>query len=132
MEFTAPTGKTVIINVASWKDAKALKKAIEREVVMGGSLNISTVLTVDASDAVDAALWPCLARCLYDGQKIVETTFDSPDARRDYYDIVTACVKENLGPLAESLRLKFLQYGLLKAQATTSESPKSESTMKMD
>ena len=126
MEISLPSGATATINVAAWAAAKQLKKAIEREVATGG-LNIPTILLVDASDAVDAALWPCLARCLYDGQKITEQTFDKAPARADYYDIVIACVKENLGPLAESLLSKLQEHGLLKKQADTKEGQKSTS-----
>jgi hypothetical protein len=126
-EFTAPSGVTVVINPAPWKDAKALKKAIEREVDLG-ALNLSggfegvvtAILAVDASDAVDAALAPCLARCLRDGQKIVDATFDDVEARADYYDIVVACIKENLSPLVVSLFSKLSEAGLTMKQAEPS------------
>jgi threonine aldolase len=124
-ELTVPSGAVVVINPASWKEAKQLKKAIEREIALTGSLSLPAVLLVDSSDAVDAALAPCLARCLYDNEKIIEKTFDDPKARADYYDIVVACVKENLAPLAESLLLKLKEYGIVKKQADTGNAPKS-------
>lgn len=119
-EFIAPSGVKVVINPAPWKDAKALKKAIQREIAQSGvSLNLGTditallpvILLVDSSSAVEGALSACLARCTRDGEKIIEATFDDVNARMDYYDIVIACAKENLGPLAESLasKLPFLE-----------------------
>lgn len=129
MEFIAPSGAKVVINSAPWRDAKQLKKAIEREIMVGG-LNIPTILMVDSSDAVDAALWPCLARCLRNDQKIVEMTFDDLEARIDYYDIALECIKVNLGPLAERLRSKLQEFGLLKTQAPTKDAPKSASKAK--
>ena len=124
MEFVAPSGANVTINVASWKDAKVLKKAIEREVAINGGLSLPTILMVDSSDAVDAAIWPCLIRCLYNGEKITENTFDKAEARKDYYDIVVACVKENLSPLAESLLLKLQEYGILAKKAEEGQKSK--------
>lgn len=123
-EFFAPSGAKIVITLAPWKDAKALKKAIEREAgAAGSSLDLkadvltllTTVLKIDSSDAVDAALWPCLARCTRNDEKITENTFDDGEARKDYYEIVKACVEENLRPLGEGLfaTLKSLGLGAL-------------------
>lgn len=125
-QFTAPSGAVIVINVAPWKNAKALKNAIEKEVAIGGNYNLSTALMVDSSEAVDAALWPCLIRCTRNDEKIVEETFNDPNARQDYYDIVEACVKENLRPLAESLISKLTALGILiplKQAAADQKSP---------
>jgi hypothetical protein len=112
LEFTAPSGAQVVINVADWADAKRLKKAIERELSESGlkidlqadmSSLASALLRVDSSDAVDAALAPCLARCLRNGMKITDATFNDVEARKDYYEIVHKCIEENLRPLVESL-----------------------------
>jgi hypothetical protein len=128
MEFTAPSGAKVVINPAPWVAAKALKKAIGREVIdigtdAGTDAILSHVLKVDCSDEVDAALWPCLARCTRNEHKIIEATFDDLEARKDYYEIAFACAKENLSPLVESLFSKLLALGLIKKQAK--ESPAS-------
>lgn len=120
-DLTVKSGAKVVINAAPWKEAKALKKAIEREVAMaGGKVSmdkdvsdlVATLLTVDGSDAVETALAPCLARCLYNDTKITDSTFDDPKARADYYEIIVACVRENLGPLVESL-FSLLPAGLV-------------------
>lgn len=114
-EIKTTSGASVVINIAPWEDAKRLKKAIERELANAGiKLNMqsdvselfSALLRVDSSDDVDAALWPCLARCTRDGSKIIPAMFDTADGRADYYEIVTACIQENLRPLVESLYSK--------------------------
>lgn len=129
MEFNAPSGAPVVINAASFEEALNLKDAMEREAADSLSRGfLGMTLLVDSSPVVRAALWPCLARCLHNGQKITKETFNKREIRGDYYDIVEACIKENLGPLGESLRLKLLAYGIIQPQAPTEKNPKSEST----
>lgn len=129
IEFTAPSGAKVVINEADWPDAKRLKKAIQRELADTKiSLDLKSDLTmlipaflkVDASDAVDAAIAPCLIRCLRNGEKITDTTFNDPAARKDYYHIVTKCVEVNVRPLAESLFLALKEF---MAEMMKNESP---------
>lgn len=121
-----PSGADVEINTAPWKDAKALKRTIEREIALSGGISLPTVLLVDSSEMVDAALWPCLVRCTYNKEKITESTFDKPEARGDYYDIVQECVKVNLGPLVQSLLSKLSEHGLIKKQAPLEKGQKSK------
>ena len=116
-EFTTKTGANVVVSPAPWPEAKRLKKAIQQELAAGANMLegidlkpdsdvsglLGILMKVDGSDAVDAALWPCLARCTRNGDKITEAIFDAVEARADYYEIVVACVKENLGPLAAGL-----------------------------
>ena len=98
-DLTVPSGVPVVINPASWEDAIALKKALFREMAMGRGMNLPTFLMVASSDAVEVALYKCLARCLYDGQKITKKTFDPIETRQDYPAIAAACGRENLSPL---------------------------------
>jgi hypothetical protein len=123
-EFTATSGVEIVINPAPWKDAKELKKAIERVVDLDtlGAMNglasfIKAAVIVDSSDEVERALFQCLARCTRDGQKITEAMFDDVEARKDYYDIAEACIKENLSPLFVSLFSKLSALVGLKEQA---------------
>lgn len=115
-EFTAKSGAKIMIAPAPWKDAKELKKAIESILVSKSTLNIdfkdmtsmaALMLAIDGSDAVEVSLWPCLLKCTRNLKKIEMNTFDDVEARKDYYEIVTACVKENLGPLVESISSQF-------------------------
>lgn len=132
-EFIAPSGAKVVINVASFEEAMRLKKAIERAVGSAPTFAspLQMMLLVDSNDDVEKALWGCLARCLREGEKIIPATFDPPDARADYYEIGAACVKENLGPLLESLRSKLSEHGITIPQAEkTEKNPESKSPTK--
>ncbi len=119
-EFTASSGAKVVIGMAPFADAMALKNCIARELA-GTNFNIDlaklkdfdvslfapAILTIDSSDAVYAALFKCLARCSYNGDKITEKTFEAEGARGDYYDIALASIKENLSPFFKNLASKF-------------------------
>jgi hypothetical protein len=124
VEFTAASGAEIIINPAPWKDAKELKKSIERVVDLDslGAMNglasfLKAAIMVDSSDDVERALFQCLSRCTRDGQKITELMFDDVDARKDYYDIAESCIKENLSPLFVSLFSKLSAMVSLNGQA---------------
>lgn len=131
VKLKATSGAEIIINEAPWPDAKRLKMAVQTELANAGinlgldedvGTLLSAFLKVDSAKAVDEALWPCLARCTRNGLKITESLMDEdPTARRDYYDIITACAKENLFPLYESLYLKFA--GFLKAKKKSASDP---------
>jgi len=114
-EFTAPSGAIVVINPASFEAANELKKAVERELIKCGLSDLlMSALVIDSSDAVEAALWPCLNRCLYNGQKIIKSTFDNVEARKDYHAIAQACGEINIGPFVESLSSVLKKLGFLK------------------
>jgi hypothetical protein len=102
-DLDVPSGAKVVINVAPWEDAVLLQQAISREMALGAGLNLSTFMMVAASRPVYEAMIKCLARCTYNTEKITPSTFNKKEARADYVSIVTACVKENIGPLEEGL-----------------------------
>lgn len=136
-EFTATSGAKVKINPADFRSAMALKSSIAKEIsnsdfeVSGFNLekdiNIADfaklALSVDSSPAVYKALFDCLARCTYDGQKITEATFEDINARKDYYEIVIACLKENLLPFFNGLvsKLNTIMDKLPKGQTEESQ-----------
>jgi hypothetical protein len=109
----AKSGAKIVINPAPFKDAKNLKNAIESESARSG-VDISNlknfgslILLVDSSVAFNMAIAPCLLRCTRNDQKITDETFDAIEARQDYYEILVACVKENVGPLLDGLFSQF-------------------------
>lgn len=114
------------INIAPFKEAMALKNAIMREIKLGTidltafknkkiedilksdiSPFLDAIIAVDSSEAVNSAIMGCLVRCTYQGEKIIPATFDSAEAREDYYLIVFECLKVNLMPFFKGLSLKF-------------------------
>lgn len=125
MEFKTKNGqKEVIINAASFKDAVALKKTVMQSLLDAGFIkdvnfekmqNIDTsdlfsklgqlIINMDVSEGFNRAVFRCLEGCLYDGfVKIDEKLFDDkPEAREDYYEIVSKCCEVNLRPFFKSL-----------------------------
>ena len=127
------TGNKIIINCAPVKDVLRLKEVILREIVkhpLGiklkdkqGDLNElldkevdlvglidfikNTILSIDTSQDFLDAVFECLKYCTYKTTyKIDMDLFDNksvPEAREDYYEIIAACVEENLRPFAKSL-----------------------------
>jgi hypothetical protein len=121
MEFKSVTGKKIVINPADFEDVWNLKSEIGR-VMSGSDFNMNVdgskemmdqdfdvaqiakiALLVDSSRDIRDALFTCLARCTRDGEKITMSTFNDIDAREDYYEIVIACLKENLRPFFKAL-----------------------------
>lgn len=131
MEFRSRSGAKVVINCAPWVEAKILKRAIETE--LAGRVNLAVhifdqslipiILALDGCEAIDAALWPCLERCLYNNMKITNEIFDDEKARADYYQIVEACLRRNFAPLAAGLSSELIKYGILK-QASPDDTQK--------
>ncbi len=119
-EITLPSGAIAKIDAAPWDDAIALKAAIAREL-SGADLSAlkfdpnaevdvgqfaKLALLVDSSKPVMDAIFKCLARCTYDGQRITKETFERVEARKDFYDVAFACLQENIGPFFENLLSK--------------------------
>lgn len=122
VEFkTAARNASVMVNVANFDDAMELKNAVFREVSKEGikiedflnatgstkeiSLDqvVKTVMQIDSSPFINAALFKCFMQCTYNGEKITKKTFDSAEAREDYYEIAIAVLKENLTPFFKGL-----------------------------
>ena len=126
MEFITQNGNvTVDIIPASFKDACNLKKAVAKGIV-GKDLGIGNnnlmdikldsilqlLVDIDTSDDFEKAILECLKSCIYDkggkNLKITAQLFDDiPNAREDYYEIVTKCCEENLRPFFKSLASEF-------------------------
>lgn len=121
-EFEAPSGAAVVVNEGGWDEAVALRVAIAGELANANlgdfkltldadaeldlAKLVQLALKVDASPAVADALFKCLGRCTYNGQRITKATFEPRAARGDYYPIAIACLKENIGPFFEPLLSK--------------------------
>lgn len=124
------TGNPVIIHCAPMKDVQRLKQVIFNEVkkspigikLVGGDKTLfekeldftgvidfikDTLIGIDTSEEFNDAIFQCLACCTYKKvYKIDEALFDRediPEARQDYYEIIFACVEENLRPFIQSL-----------------------------
>lgn len=137
-EITTPSGKTAVIAVADFGDVMRLNNAVVAGFAKNGlkHIDIAKIIAsrdflnadidyaailagmgeVIADERVHAALWPCLAKCTLDKQKITLATFDDMEARGDFYAIAFECVKVNLLPLWLPLLSRF---GGLKTEAVS-------------
>ena len=128
MNFITQNGqKDVVINAASFKDAANLRKAVMKSIVESNfasglnkgafeNVELSTlldtglklILNTDMSNLFEQSIFECLKICTYDGKKITQQLFDDmPEAREDYYEIVSKCCEENLRPFFKSLVSEF-------------------------
>lgn len=133
-EFKGENGARIVINPASFKEATALKKAIEKELLNAkipldlGKVNglkeakdelnkhslaelidilKNIVLSCDTSEEFNMALFNCLKHCTYKDIMIREELFDDiPESREDYYTIIFECIKENVIPFFKGLLSK--------------------------
>ena len=124
------TGNRIVINCAPIKDVLQLKKVItdelksnplnfkltgNSELLVDKELDISGILefvknallSIDGSEVFEEAIFNCLRVCTYKTTfKIDRELFDNPqipEAREDYYEIILACIEENLRPFLKSL-----------------------------
>ncbi|MBQ2175355.1 MAG: hypothetical protein II453_09910 [Alphaproteobacteria bacterium] len=128
----ANTGNKIIINCAPVREVLRLKEVITREIIrqpLGIKFKDSqqgieilqkeidatglaefvknVVLSIDTSQDFLDAVFDCLKYCTYKSTyRIDMDLFDDksvPEAREDYYEILWACVEENLRPFGKSL-----------------------------
>lgn len=124
-EFMTAGGAKAVIRPAGFKEAMRLKSAIMKEISkadfdlsLGGidladidvSVFAKLVAAIDSSEEVNKAVFDCLIRCTYNGDKITEATFENVAARSDYYEIVLSCVKENMLPFFAGLFSKLSPF----------------------
>ena len=122
------SGKTLIINTATTAEVKYLKNALLEELkqyplglkLLGSTQSIfdkqvdftsvfdfikNVLISIDISETAENAIFDCLKHCVYDKtHKVTQDLFDEvEEAREDYYEIIFACIEENLKPFIKSL-----------------------------
>ena len=123
MEFTTQSGVDVNIVTAPTRSVSRLKREVMKHLKNQGIIDslekgqLSAIkfsdignlfIDIDTSEEFEKAVFECLKVCIYDTQgkriRISEQLFDDiPEAREDYYEIITACCEENLRPFFKSL-----------------------------
>lgn len=117
-EITFKNGHEAVINIASFSKAMKLKNAIAKALLKENidiskldfeNLNslFSGLLAVDSDEDVNKAIFDCLAKSLYNKEKITIDTFEDEKARENYYLILIECLKLNLSPFIKPLISKF-------------------------
>lgn len=117
---TLPSAKELEIQIAPFAIAAKLYKVLARELITVdvsiGSTSLEEFLAKDisemknifcvvlASDPFEAALFDCMKSCLYDQIKISKATFESEEARADFFLVCWEVAKANLLPFFANLK----------------------------
>lgn len=142
-EFKSSTGKKIVINCASMKNAKRLRKALANELLkvnidVGNPKDLSELsntfkdtnkwlnifkeilLGLETSEDFDNVISDCMKECTYDNIMITEDLFDDkPEMREDYDRIVMEVVKENLRPFLKGVSGMLSAVGISTEKAQT-------------
>lgn len=121
-EITLPSGTIAVVNAAPFSEAYKLWQACAQELAQL-KISTQTEINVDfikniyciatSSEKIEAALRPCLRRCLYAGEKITEASFEKEDARQDFFPMMEEVLKSNILPF---LKGQLLRWGINLAQ----------------
>jgi hypothetical protein len=112
MNYKLPSGANLVVSESSYQDANALLKALTRcakgiplpKNLMEADVTMLKDMLVEAvvSEEVDAALFKCAERAVYESVRVDKTIFDDPKlrekARSDYFLILWHIVEVNCGP----------------------------------
>ena len=122
------SGKTLIVNTATVEEVKYLKNVLLEELkqyplglkLLGNTSSVfdkqvdftsvfdfikNVLISIDISETAENAIFECLKHCVYDKtHKVTIDLFNEvEEAREDYYEIILACIEENLRPFIKSL-----------------------------
>lgn len=112
IEKKLPSGATLKITLGSFAESKALYQACLEEM---RGLHVDPHEEIDvnlfknlfcvglSSKKIEAALVPCMKRCLYNDLKMDDATWEPVEARQDYVMACFEVAKENIAPFAKSL-----------------------------
>jgi len=119
--ITLKSGASLAVTVAPFTVARQLMKVVARELagvefnldltgfdqLSGQDINVfkNAVFKILQSDAVEAAMFECAKKCLYNNQSILPTTFEPEEARGDYLPVAWEVMKANLRPFFSGLDL---------------------------
>lgn len=116
--ITLSSGAILTIHQTPFSVSKSLYQALLEEsksvkIEFGTDLDLNLwkdlFIVAMTSKKVEACMWECLKRALYNGEKINEQTFEPVEARRDYMGVLVEVAKYNVTPFLESLRSAYAQ-----------------------
>lgn len=123
-----------LVNVLSDKNAKdTVKDLLSKEIDFTEIFDFikNVIISSDTSEDLTAQIFNCLKYCTYNtAYKIDYNLFDEiKEARGDYYEIIFACIKENLSPFIKSLVStlnKFLDLTVFSQILNVEQAPKNK------
>ena len=111
-----PSGAKLVVNAAPFAEAKYLWQACAKELAhlklstlteMGVDFVKNLFCIATGSMRIEKALRPCLGRCLYNGTRIDDATFEKEDARQDFFPVMEEVLKANVLPFLNGQLLKW-------------------------
>lgn len=116
METVLKSGAKIAVTPADFAVANALRKALMKAMkgvplgpeMLNQDVGVlgDLISNVGTSDEVEAAIFACGQRVLYEGRKFEPSLFDDPtigaQARRDFLESSWVIVKENVYPFFET------------------------------
>ena len=119
--ITLQSGANLTIQIAPFKLGTELVRTVARELikvrvsldvsdltkVAGGDLNTvkDAAFQLIQSDALEKILHECMARCLYNGERITADTWEKVEAREDYFPVMWEVFQANMRPFKRLLGL---------------------------
>ena len=116
--ITLTSGATLDVStLPSFEVSEALYKAFLKDVLLptDPDKQINESLMKDffcrgfTSEDIRKALWKCMEKALYNGQKITKDTFESEESRQDYVDVCYHVTFRNLVPFMKGLFARLSQ-----------------------
>lgn len=106
------SGATLRGSLAEFKKGRALYQAVakaakEIEVKASDDLNVNLIksffLEFLSNKEVEACIWDCMGKMLYNDSKITEETFEPIEARQDYIEVMKEVAMFNAAPFTKNL-----------------------------
>jgi hypothetical protein len=126
-EILLKSGAVLVVNMAPFSASNKLLKVVMRELKTVDleleNLDLAKIATQDintlknaicqllASDALEQSVFECMAKCTYNGSRVVKETFEPEDSRGDYLPCAWEVIKANLRPFFSGLDLSSLGSG---------------------
>lgn len=120
-EVKLPSGATLKISLSPFTESKALYQSLLKEVKgleFKSDMEMAEIYKQAfcigfSSPEVEKCLWVCLRRCTYDNGsgdlKIDDQTFESVEARGDYWTLCMEVAKENILPFVKGLSAEYVR-----------------------
>lgn len=115
--FKLPSGKELSVTMGSFSESKSFYQAVlksAKKISMGENVEIDTNFIKDifcellSDKEIEENMNNLLKRCLYGKQKIdPDETFESEEARGDYFEIMRFVAEVNIAPFVKSLVQKY-------------------------
>ena len=118
-EFELPSGAKLRVALAPFADGRDLYQAVMREakslhINMSEEIDVNLLkdmfCTLLASKEIEACVFKCMQKSLYNDSKITEDVFEPEEARQDYIECLFKVTWENVHPFGKAL---FAEYGTI-------------------